>query len=44
MKVSALLAILALITINTCKISVKSITANEPTIKDYVVGEQWEYT
>ena len=44
MKVNALLVILALLILSACNTSVKPITANEPTIKDYVVGEQWEYT
>ena len=43
MKVNTLLAVLALLIISACNTSVKPITANEPTIKDYVVGEQWEY-
>jgi hypothetical protein len=44
MKVNTLFVFLALLLISACKTSVKPITANEPTIKDYVVGEQWEYT
>jgi len=44
MKVNVLVAILALLILSACNTSVKPITANEPTIKDYVVGEQWEYT
>lgn len=44
MKINTLLAILALLILSACNTSVKPITANEPTVKDYVVGEQWEYT
>ncbi len=44
MKVNTLFAILALLIISACNTSVKPVTATEPIIKDYVVGEQWEYT
>lgn len=44
MKVNTLFVFLALLTISACKTSVKPITANEPIIKGYVVGEQCEYT
>ncbi len=44
MKVNSLLAILVLLILSACNTSAKSISANEPTIKDYVVGERWEYT
>ena len=44
MKVNTLFAILALLIISACNTPLKPITANQPTIKDYVVGERWEYT
>ena len=43
MKINTLLVILALLILSACNTSAKPTTANQPTIKDYVVGEQWEY-